>query len=242
MAGDAVLTRDGPVGVPLDYVVPQSGELLPLTVRATIDGSAAPVAFYATVQVLAPSGRIMGSYISSSIAAGGSADVTWFPHVGGQTGGVTPTSSVSWIHLHDISITVPSGPGSTIYDFTAAAVYTNDSSTFTVVAGNGVTINAVGFYVATISCDWNGAISMSPCEMTWNMEALDNGMFDQDYFGKPGFAGGVAVTQATQGFPVGPGEVGTASPLSLKQTTGVDAGVSMEAMIVRVTADNGDFT
>lgn len=93
MAGDAVLTRDGPVGVPLDYVVPQSGELLPLTVRATIDGSGAAVSFYATVQVLAPSGRIMGSYISSAIAAGGSADVTWFPHVGGGSAAPTPLGS-----------------------------------------------------------------------------------------------------------------------------------------------------
>lgn len=46
-----------------------------------MDGTGAAAAFYATVQVIAPSGRVMGSYITSSIAAGASADVTWFPGV-----------------------------------------------------------------------------------------------------------------------------------------------------------------
>lgn len=78
VASDLVLTRDGPVAVPLSYVVPQQGELLPLTVRATLDGTSAATAFYASVQVIAPSGRIMGNYISTAIAAGASADVTWF--------------------------------------------------------------------------------------------------------------------------------------------------------------------
>ncbi len=81
MASDAVLTRDGPVAAPLSYVVPQGGELQPLTVRATVDGTSAAVAYYATVQVVAPSGRIMGNYITNSIAAGASADVTWFRHL-----------------------------------------------------------------------------------------------------------------------------------------------------------------
>lgn len=85
---DSVLTRDGPVAVPLDYVVPQGGELLPLTVRAVIDGSGAAVDFFATVQVIAPTGRVMGDYISEGITAGASADVTWFRGLGaGGAGG-----------------------------------------------------------------------------------------------------------------------------------------------------------
>jgi len=76
---DQVLTRDGPVAVPMDYQVPQGGELLPLTVRATMDGTNAATGFYATVQIIAPSGRVMASAISATIAAGASADVSWFP-------------------------------------------------------------------------------------------------------------------------------------------------------------------
>jgi len=53
-------------------------------VRATMDGTSAAGAFYAAVQIIAPSGRVMGTAISSSIAAGASADVSWFPRVAGQ--------------------------------------------------------------------------------------------------------------------------------------------------------------
>lgn len=227
---------------PAEWSLPGSIEILLKNVYAEFDGSGAAGSFQPTLEILTDSGHVLGSYNSDiSVAAGGSADVTFFPHVGGAASSVTPTGTVSWIHLHQIGITVPSGAGSTIIDFTGAAVYTNDTSTFTVVPGNGVTIHAVGFYVATVSVDWQGAIAMAPCEMTWNLEVLDNGMFDQDYFGKPGFAGGVAVTQATQGFPVDPGSVGTASPLSLKQTTGSNAVVSVEAMVARITSDYGDF-
>jgi hypothetical protein len=194
------------------------------------------------LRIISDAGTTLVEAVSdTTVAAGASADASWFPHIA-STAPVAPAgTTVSWIHLHDINITVPSGAGHTIYDFTASTVYTNDTSTFTVVAGNGVTINAVGYYVAVISCDWNGAAGAFSCEMVWNLEALDNGMFDQDVFNKPGFAGGVAVTQASQGFPIDPSSVGTSSPLSLKQTTGFNAGVAMEATIVRLTDDYGNF-
>ena len=88
---DNVLTRDGPVSVPLDYTVPQSGELIPLMVRATLDGTSAASGFYAVVEIIAPSGRVMGIARSSAIAAGGSADVTWFPGGDVDTAGNTDT-------------------------------------------------------------------------------------------------------------------------------------------------------
>jgi hypothetical protein len=92
---DDLLIRDGPVAVPLNYQVPQSGELVPLMVRATVDGTAAASAFYAAVQIIAPSGRVMGTAISDSIAAGASADVTWFPRVGGTTVSGTSTLPIN---------------------------------------------------------------------------------------------------------------------------------------------------
>lgn len=63
----------------MDYAVPAGGELIPLTVRATMDGTGAAASFYAVVQVISPSGRVMANAISTTIAAGASADVTWFP-------------------------------------------------------------------------------------------------------------------------------------------------------------------
>lgn len=226
--------------VPLAYTVPVPGSLTPLSASAVYDGSGAG-SFQPALSFYDNDGNLIVRQIGPTVAAGGSVEQSWFPRVAAQTSGTPTGFAASWIHLHDISITVPSSSTSTIYDFTAAAVYTNDATTFTVVAGNGVTINAPGFYVATISCDWQGATAAAPCEMTWNLDPLDNGMFDQDVFNKPGFAAGVAVTQGTQGFPVDPGSVGTASPLALRQTTGSNAGVSMEAMVIRLTADYGNF-
>ena len=82
---NAELTRDGPVAVPLDYDVPNGGDLAPVSVAATLDGTSAASNFYAVLQVLDPNGRSMGKYISSFIAAGGSAEVTWFRSVMGGT-------------------------------------------------------------------------------------------------------------------------------------------------------------
>ena len=81
------LTRDGPVSAPLNYTVPNAGELLPLAVEALVDGTSAAVPFYAVLQVLDPNGRSMGKYKSASIAAGGSADVSWFRGLGNGAGG-----------------------------------------------------------------------------------------------------------------------------------------------------------
>lgn len=114
---DAVLTRDGPVSVPMDYTVPQSGELLPLTVRATLDGTSAAVPFYGAVQVIAPSGRIMFSAITTtSVAAGASADASWFPHVGGTTvtqgAGIPPFAALDdYVFKHANTTVTASGFG-----------------------------------------------------------------------------------------------------------------------------------
>lgn len=110
MAGDAVLTRDGPVSVPMDYQVPAGGELLPKTVRARIDGSGAAAEYYATVQVISPSGRVMGSYITEAIAAGVSADVTWFPGVS-AVANVTPASG-AWTQVFHYDVPALSAPTS----------------------------------------------------------------------------------------------------------------------------------
>ena len=100
---DIELTRDGPVSVPLNYNVPNGGELLPKTVEASIDGSSAVVPFYAVLQVLDPSGRSMAKGITSSIAAGASADVTWFPKLSQQA--ASSSSGSGPAVLYDLTLT-----------------------------------------------------------------------------------------------------------------------------------------
>jgi hypothetical protein len=125
---DGTLVRfSTPQSVPADVPIPQGGELIPKVVRATIDGSGAGTAYYAAVQVLDPNNNVKGSYISSSIAAGASADVTWFH---GLAGGLpTPLGSqVLRAFGRTILGSIPNVPagGSAVVSFDVAV--TSDSS------------------------------------------------------------------------------------------------------------------
>jgi hypothetical protein len=64
---------------PLDYLIPKSLEVLPKSVKATFDGTGAGASFLPTLQVIAESGQVVGSFpVDTALAAGASADVTWF--------------------------------------------------------------------------------------------------------------------------------------------------------------------
>lgn len=154
---DAVLTRDGPVSVPQDYKVPQSGELLPLTVRATIDGTSAASSFYATVQVLSPSGRIMGSYISDSIAAGASRDVTWFPGLGGNGTNTIFSSGLMAARVNITgSINIPEGDPGTFITWGEAVVDTGSPTPFWNAATPlRLTAPVNGVYMDLVNLEWS---------------------------------------------------------------------------------------
>lgn len=77
---DALIVRDGPVVAPLDYQVPAASEMIPLCVTATFDGSLSALAYEPTLEIIAPDGHVIARCpLRTQIAAGGSADVTWFP-------------------------------------------------------------------------------------------------------------------------------------------------------------------
>lgn len=239
MAGDDTLVRQGPEPVPFDVPVPQGGELLPKVVRATIDGSGAGAAFYAAVQVLDPNNNVKGTYVSPQIAAGASADVTWFRGLAQQasSGG---TGTVSWVHLHNIAVSVPSrSTPHTLLDFTTFVEYTNDASLFAIVPGNGLTINGAGFYAVSVSCIFAGQIAAGSAEAVFNISGTGNEIDCTDTFMKPDFAGGTAICTMSEGFMLD--NTGSQSGLSLIQTSGVTATVSCEVSVARLTSDPGDF-
>ena len=163
MAGDAYLIRDGPVSVPLSYAVPQSGELLPLSVRATLNGANAGQPYYAVVQLVAPSGRVLGNYITQPIAAGASADVTWFPGAeldqgeGTQTGGGTSGGSSGGVLTETIAVTDGSTTvtAANTLNFTSGA---SVSSGGTGIADVAVTSASVGFSGARVYRSTNQSI------------------------------------------------------------------------------------
>lgn len=82
MSADTLIVRDGPVTAPLDYEQPASTELVPICATASFDGTAATAAFLPTLEVIAPDGRVVARCpTAQQIAAGASADASWFPGV-----------------------------------------------------------------------------------------------------------------------------------------------------------------
>jgi hypothetical protein len=80
---------------PKDYTLSGTQELQLKTVRALIDGTGAASSFLPTLQLLDPNGHVMWEgATSSSVAAGGSADVSWFPGLGGGSG--ASTTNAEW--------------------------------------------------------------------------------------------------------------------------------------------------
>lgn len=86
----------GTVATPADWQLPGSLELLLKQVYAEFDGTGAAAAFLPAVVLKDDKGDTMGVYpCGSQVAAGGSADVTWFPGV--KPTAATPTLSVPQI-------------------------------------------------------------------------------------------------------------------------------------------------
>ena len=88
------------VTAPKDYTIPGAQQIRPLSIRASFDGSGAAGAWLPAVQILDNNGNVLSTHADPnvSVAAGGSADVTWFPGVKPQsaasaTGAGTPTTA-----------------------------------------------------------------------------------------------------------------------------------------------------
>lgn len=88
---DVPIVNRATTTAPKNYTLPQSQEILLKAVSADIDGTGAAGTFLPALQMVSNNGDVMWTAIDSSqtIAAGGSASVTWFPGVKGA--GFTPT-------------------------------------------------------------------------------------------------------------------------------------------------------
>jgi hypothetical protein len=91
---DGAIVIPDTAAAPKDYTLSGAQEIALKSVRALIDGTGAGSAFLPTLQLLDPNGHVMWEGAAqSTVAAGGSADVSWFP-VGAQLGGGTGAGAV----------------------------------------------------------------------------------------------------------------------------------------------------
>ena len=108
----------GTVNAPAAWVLPDSVLLEVEATRAIFDGTSATVAFLPTFDVISDAGDVVYSApVAASIAAGASADVSWFPWRRGLAGGVQPKPPnpigvlFAWYDFADTSTIVLDGSG-----------------------------------------------------------------------------------------------------------------------------------
>ena len=90
---DVVIGGLGSSSAPKDYTVKSSQEIIPLCITASINGASAASPFLATLEFISDAGLVMGRFpCQTLIAAGGSADVSWFPVRSAQTGTASQTT------------------------------------------------------------------------------------------------------------------------------------------------------
>jgi hypothetical protein len=146
---DASIVSTANVAAPEGYTLQGTNELLLKAVRATIDGSGTATAYLPALQLLDPNGNVMWTAVGSTVAAGASADVSWFPDVGG--GGST---NITVLHLLDL------------VDFNpvtgkVAVTSTNPDNPTTIVSSSSVTYDGltqvkIDFYASAADIDQRG--------------------------------------------------------------------------------------
>jgi hypothetical protein len=238
---DVAIANTTVSSAPKDYTLSGSQELLLKAVRANMDGSGAAAAWFPCLQLLAPDGTVMWESVpASSVAAGASADVSWFPRVG-ESGG-SSAATISWATLFDNAISVPAGSTYTQYDFTAASFFTNDGTTFTVDSTNGLTLNSNGWYQYAATLEWeaDAATTATYVEMQWNIPNIGH-RFSQDSYADAGGGTFLAATTQAWGFPMKAATVGSHGKLFLRQFSDVTALVSLSFSVALLTSDHGNF-
>lgn len=147
---DVTLTTGGAKATPLAYTLPGAQEIILKAVTASFNGAGAAGSFVPTLQIVAPNGAVILSCpVSTTLAAGASADVSWFPRggLGGGAGGspldttdgvtsVNPTSELligAGITLSNPSAGVAELLGSGFFPFYSVVAGVGGIPTFDIV-------------------------------------------------------------------------------------------------------------
>jgi hypothetical protein len=219
---DGAIVIPDTTAAPKDYTLAGAQEIALKSVRAVIDGSAAGSAFLPTLQLLDQNGHVCWEgATSSTVAAGGSADVSWFPGLGG-TGSVTATGATA---VMDGLTSV--GSTQTIAAGTSARIHfdllqADTSGVFDVSAGSGTTwkVNTTGTYQVMFfmspSATWAPAGS-SP--YTMNLNTLGDLWYSQENLVDPD---GSNQTIGFIGFFVAHGTIPARVSVSIFNHAGVD--------------------
>lgn len=106
----------GVIPAPADWVLPSTLQIIPKMAYASFDGSGAGASFLPCLRIISDSGQVAAEcVVGTSVAAGASADVTWFPWWRGIAGKVAPPTPLgslyAWYDFSDTSTTTLDGSG-----------------------------------------------------------------------------------------------------------------------------------
>lgn len=158
---------------PKDYQLPQAQEILLKAVRADFDCSSATVPCLPCVQIISDAGDVMWSSVdqSVSIAAAGSASVSWFP-------GVKQSQAIEWAYLSSNGTSTScSGTANTRLTTDATTFYTNAPGLYDVHANagiDGIRLLADGHYLFWVSAR---PTSLPAAGDNWELIVLGGGEF-----------------------------------------------------------------
>jgi hypothetical protein len=160
---------EGPLPAPVVYTVPGSSEVVPLSAYADYDGTNASGDFVPTLIFRDQSGNIIGqSQASTTVAAGASASMSWFPGVKAAAAAVAGSSGMPWAQTNSggAAITIPGTNTNTFFsvhdtggfdrfETSDASIFANASTTlFTGSPVYGIQINAPGTYMIQGAFFW----------------------------------------------------------------------------------------
>lgn len=136
-------TQYNPLGqenAPAKWIVPGSLVALLKNVYASYDGTGAAGSYVPCLRLVTDSGHIEGEYVGTdTVAAGASADVTWFRGVKPKSGGGSTFTGLKWAQIGQTGFMLATTGFNTVAaDFGAAVVNTNDATYFDSALTGGV--------------------------------------------------------------------------------------------------------
>lgn len=153
---DVTISALGTEAAPLDYTVPGAQEILVKAAFASFDGSSSASAYRPAVRLIAPGNVVVGEWTTDSdVAAGASADVSFFPGPKPTTAAPAPTAtSLPLAQASDIDTVLVAGGAVTMNmnDWFG----TTDTTVFsTRVVGGKTYLNCkkAGMYALRIGCN-----------------------------------------------------------------------------------------
>jgi hypothetical protein len=165
---DAQIVRSSVSAIPAEYVLPGAADFLLKAVQASFDGSGAGGAFLPCVSILSDSGHVVARAIDTavSVAAGGSAEVSFFPgvkHAAAAAGG-----AVNYILLFGVNSTVtrPAVGDNDHAKFNAATAVSNNAGNWTFLLDGGGNVKEVdttltGGFLSLANWNWAAPVGTS---------------------------------------------------------------------------------